>query len=1508
MMLAMSSIIRRIRLVQRPSADRGHKTELVLGWLPHLGVLAGSATGARPVRPLPAALLASLLLAPLPAAAHHAASGELGRHWEVTLSSSEVTEGESVTVSIRCVSSYCLAIPIVYPTRHSSAYFDLAVTNAAGVSLSANRRLSFEPYLNSLRSVGSFSGRAPAGTVTISIADDMIVNGARTVTVSGSAPYWAVAPNRDPGGPSGSESSYWYHTDDIRPFIQSATLTVRDNDARPTRARIALTSSSISESGAANSTAVTASLPSALSSAVTLTVSAAPVNPAVAGDFELSANRTLTIPAGQTNSTGTVTIAAVDNAVDAPNKSVTVSATASGGGVPNPADVTLTIVDDDASPTVTLSLDNASIAEDGGTAQVSAALTGGTTSSAATTVTVLPSTGFYTVPLANVITIAAGSTTSTGRVRIMAVDNNARDEPDRTTTVTGTAVNSHGVNATVVGAPLTLEDSDTGPVTVTVEGDGPAGLIVAESGGSTAVAETGTTDSFSVRLAALPTANVTVTATASDSTECELQVGSGAYGNTATLTFTPSTQATLWSTPQTVTVRGVDDSVHDGSQTCSITLDPSSPPPGGDSDYHGLPNWAMVVTVRDDEASPTLALASVSIGESGAGNSTAVTALLPSALPTAVTLTVSAAPVNPAVAEDFTLSANRTLTIAAGQTSSTGTVTITAVDNVVDAPDKLVTVSATASGGSALNPADVALTIMDDEASPTVTLSLDDASIAENGGTAQVSAALDHASSEATTVTVTPAPGFYTVASANTIAIAAGLTTSTGRVTITAVDNNVQDEPNRTTTVAGTVANSHGVNAVVTGASLTLEDSGTGAVTVTVEDEGPPPPATLVLEDTSIAEDGGTTTVSARLSRASSEATTITVQAMPGVYTVGAEATIVISAGSTTSPDRVTITAVDNAQRSDLDQTVVVSGVASNVRGAGSLTGARLTVRDDESVSVLLVLEAERVSEGETTRVAAQLSRPAQAAVTLTVVAVAPTAAASFVLGPARTLTVAAGSTASAGSVTIAATDDEIEAPDRTVFVSASVEAGSPVRTPGFTKLTIQDDDGTEAETDLLLPAAARAMADSRATAVRQRLERAAAGAAAAAELPTLTGLLERHGPALQADEGLEWKKTLLPQASFALPLHAGHADGGGGLTLWGGGDYRDLDGEADGVKWDGEVASAHLGADRLLANGLRLGLAGTWSEAQFDYEHRGRAGEWTLEMGSAQPYLGWTTAGGTLLWASAGYGSGELEQDFGGGRRETADADMRMAAAGARGPVYAAAGLEVSLRGEALYAKFEVDGNGAGIAAHDSDVSRLRLAVAARRERVLESGAVVSPRLELGARHDGGDGETGAGAELGAGVGYASGRLSAALGARALVANSNYDEWGANLSLAYAAGADGRGLTFRLAPAWGAAQSGTAALWEQGAPGLDGGAAAAPERGGRMEAELGYGLKSPLSRGLLTLAAGGEWGEDAGSVCRLSGTVALDATASLGLELELRDPKSGGAERSLMLRAELKF
>ena len=218
---------------------------------------------------------------------------------------------------------------------------------------------------------------------------------------------------------------------------------------------------------------------------------------------------------------------------------------------------------------------------------------------------------------------------------------------------------------------------------------------------------------------------------------------------------------------------------------------------------------------------------------------------------------------------------------------------------------------------------------------PTVTLTLADSSISENGGTTTVTATLSQASGADTTITVTAVSGSYTVGEDATITIAAGSTSnSSDTATINAVDN-TKDEPDRTATVTATTQNSQGIGAV-TGASLTLED-----------DDGAPT-VTLSLADSSISENGGTTTVTATLSHASSADTTITVTAVSGSYTVGEDATITIAAGSTSNnSDTATINAVDNT-RDEADRTATVTATAQNTQGIGAVTGASLTLEDDD--------------------------------------------------------------------------------------------------------------------------------------------------------------------------------------------------------------------------------------------------------------------------------------------------------------------------------------------------------------------------------------------------------------------------------------------------------------------------------------------------------------------------------------------------------------------------------
>ena len=191
---------------------------------------------------------------------------------------------------------------------------------------------------------------------------------------------------------------------------------------------------------------------------------------------------------------------------------------------------------------------------------------------------------------------------------------------------------------------------------------------------------------------------------------------------------------------------------------------------------------------------PTLKLGAETIGENG--GETTVTAVLSRASSVETTITVSATPVAPATAADYTQSGT-TLTIAPGSTTSTGTVTIAAVDNGVDAADKEVTVSATATGAGVAAPADRTLAITDDDTRG-VTVSESTLAFGE-GGSATYTVVLDSQPTAEVTVGVALATGSdedvtvdrptltFTAAdwSAKTVTIGVLSTTAAGNLTVT---------------------------------------------------------------------------------------------------------------------------------------------------------------------------------------------------------------------------------------------------------------------------------------------------------------------------------------------------------------------------------------------------------------------------------------------------------------------------------------------------------------------------------------------------------------------------------------------------------------------------------------------------------------------------------------------------------------------------------------------------
>ena len=380
--------------------------------------------------------------------------------------------------------------------------------------------------------------------------------------------------------------------------------------------------------------------------------------------------------------------------------------------------------------------------------------------------------------------------------------------------------------------------------------------------------------------------------------------------------------------------------------------------------------------------------------------------------------------------------------------------TITAANNNVDAPDKSVSVSATASNSHGITaPSNRTLTITDDEAAPTATLVLSSTSISENGGSSTVTATLNHASSAATTLTVSaPASSDWSLSTNKTLTIAAGATSSTGTVTITAANNNI-DAPDKSVSVSASASNSHGVTAP-------------SGQTLTITDDDPTPTASLSLSSTSIAENGGSSTVTAALDRPSGASTTLTVSVPSSSdYSLSANRTLTVAAGATSSTGTVTITANDDDIDTP-DKSVTVSATASNSHAVTAPTDRTLTITDDDVAGVTVSKTAVTVTEIDDP---ATGGKEHQATYTV-VLHTQPTGSATVtpsVSGDVATVSPAslaftAGTWSTARTVTVTAVNDDIDntGDRRTATLGHSVSNyHSTVTTAASVAVTVNDDD-----------------------------------------------------------------------------------------------------------------------------------------------------------------------------------------------------------------------------------------------------------------------------------------------------------------------------------------------------------------------------------------------------------------------------------------------------------------
>lgn len=146
----------------------------------------------------------------------------------------------------------------------------------------------------------------------------------------------------------------------------------------------------------------------------------------------------------------------------------------------------------------------------------------------------------------------------------------------------------------IVGAPSSA--------TAQINNDDTVGVLVTQTDGTTAVSESGATDTIAVVLTSEPTAPVQIALTGTQVTA------------TPNLVFTSGN----WDEPRIITVAGIDDALHEASPHAgSVAFALTS----GDGNYNGFAVATLAVSVTDNDPAPTISISSPSQPEGNSGTS-----------------------------------------------------------------------------------------------------------------------------------------------------------------------------------------------------------------------------------------------------------------------------------------------------------------------------------------------------------------------------------------------------------------------------------------------------------------------------------------------------------------------------------------------------------------------------------------------------------------------------------------------------------------------------------------------------------------------------------------------------------------------------------------------------------------------------------------------------------------------------------------------------------------------
>ena len=591
-----------------------------------------------------------------------------------------------------------------------------------------------------------------------------------------------------------------------------------------------------------------------------------------------------------------------------------ITATAASSANYNEATVTVTV--QATGVLVKLSVNPASVDEDGSGASVTIEATlSGVARDEPTTLTVAVGAsddaaiaGADYVAVDNLsVTIPSGQTSGTATFTFTPLEDFI-DERVEAVSITAT---SQVADIAVAGTTLSINDNDEHGVRIS-----PTRITAPEGGNAT----------YTVELTSEPTGDVTVTPS----------LGSGDTDVTVSgaLTFT----TTNWNVIQTVTVSAGQDS--DAANDTAVIEHAVA---GADYGANSVTADDVLVTVDDDETAVTLTVNPTAVDEGGSGISVTVTGTLDGvarAGPTALTVSVGSSD-DPAIeGADYVAVNDRTLTIDAGQTTGTATFILTPINDDVDEGNEALTVagSTTVTG---LSVTATMITINDNDERG-VQISPTRLTVPE-GGDATYTAVLT--SQPTGDVTVTP---LLVTGSSSDVTVSAALTfTATNwdraqTVTVSAAQDT--DADNDTATLEYTVSGAdYGAN------SVTAPD-----VSVTVDDDETT--VTLTVDPASVDEDGSGTSITVTgtldgVARAGPTTLTVRVGAADDAATEGADYAVVsdlsltIPSGQVSGTATFTLTPLED-RIDEPDEAVSITGM-SDIAGF-EVTGTTLFINDND--------------------------------------------------------------------------------------------------------------------------------------------------------------------------------------------------------------------------------------------------------------------------------------------------------------------------------------------------------------------------------------------------------------------------------------------------------------------------------------------------------------------------------------------------------------------------------